>query len=114
MNEVFKNVIHHCLKGGRQVAEAKEHDTWFIQPSVCPEGCLVLISLLDVNIVETPSQVKLHEILGTAQSVQDVRDKWEWVRVFDHHCVELLVVLDEVQGSIFLLDEEYWGTKWRF
>ena len=75
MDEVLENVIHHCLEGGRQVAEAKEHDKWFIQPSVCPEGCLVFISLLDANIVETLSQVQLHEILGSTQSVQDVGDK---------------------------------------
>jgi hypothetical protein len=55
MDEVLEDVIHHSLKCGWGIAEAKEHDEWFIQSPVCPEGRLVLISFFDTNIVEPPS-----------------------------------------------------------
>jgi hypothetical protein len=87
VDEILEYVIHHSLECGWRVAKAKEHDEWFIQPSVCPEGCFVLVSFFDTDIVEAPSQVKLCEVLGSTQPVQDVGDKGQWVGVLYCYCI---------------------------
>src|SRR5438309_12116584 len=46
-NKIFKDVIHHCLECGQTVGEAEEHNKWLEQATVCPEGSLPLITLLD-------------------------------------------------------------------
>src|SRR5258708_38026689 len=45
-----EDVIPHCLEGGRQVAQSKEHDEWLKESSVCGEGHLPLIPLLQSDI----------------------------------------------------------------
>src|SRR5260221_7429471 len=57
---VNEDVIHHCLEGGGQVAQSKEHDKGFKQSMVRGEGCLPLIPFLQSDIVETPAEVVNH------------------------------------------------------
>ena len=57
IDEGVEDVIHHCLEGGRQVAQSEEHDEGFKQSMVHGEGCLPLIPFLESDIVETPAEV---------------------------------------------------------
>jgi len=66
-DEVLKDVIHHRLEGGRTVREAEEHDKGFIQAAVGPEGSLPFIFFLYPDIVEAPSDIQFHEVLGSAE-----------------------------------------------
>ena len=75
---------------------------------------LPFISLLDVDIVEAPSEVQACEPLGIPQSGENIRDEGEGVGVLHCYCVELSVVLDEPQGSILLLHKEYQSANWGF
>ena len=59
-------IVHHHLKHCRGVAESKEHDGWFEQPSVSPECGLPLVSFLDPHIVEPPPEVEHGEELSTS------------------------------------------------
>src|SRR5258708_7660680 len=63
IDEGAEDVIHHCLEGGRRVAQSKEHDKGFKQSMVRGEGCLPLISFLQLDIVETPAEVQGSEPL---------------------------------------------------
>jgi len=38
VNELFEDVIHHCLEGGVDFCQANEHNQGFKETSVCPEG----------------------------------------------------------------------------
>src|SRR5260370_15762474 len=60
---VNEDVIHHCLEGGRRVAQSKEHDKGFKQSTVRGESCLPLIPFLQSDIVETPAEVQGSEPL---------------------------------------------------
>ena len=62
-NHVPKRVGHEPLKCGGRVGHSKEHDSGFIESMVSDEGCLPLVSFLDVNIVISPSYIKLGEDL---------------------------------------------------
>ena len=63
----MEDVVHHCLEGCRAVREAKEHDLWLEEPSVGMECGLPLVTLLDSDVVETPSDIQLSEVLGTSE-----------------------------------------------
>jgi len=55
--EVPEDVIHHGLEGGWTVSHSKEHYQGFEQASIGSEGRLPLVSGLNANIVETPTDV---------------------------------------------------------
>jgi len=55
------------LEGGRAVSHAKEHYQRFEQASIGPEGCLSLISGLNTDVVETPTNIQLGEVSGSAE-----------------------------------------------
>src|SRR5258706_450914 len=45
-----EDVIHHCLEGGWQVAQSKEHDEWLEESFVHGEGHLPLIPFFEFGI----------------------------------------------------------------
>jgi len=92
--EVPENVVHYSLESGWAVSHAKEHYQGFEQASIGPEDCLLLISGLDADIVETPTNVQLGEISGSAELQYEFGDEWEGVLIFDHHGIECSVVLN--------------------
>ena len=55
--EVLEDVIHHGLEGSWTVSHSKEHYQGFKQASIGLEGRLPLVSGLNVNVVETPTDV---------------------------------------------------------
>src|SRR5437016_12564467 len=75
-NELFEDIIHHGLEGGRAVGEAKEHDEWFEQSAVGSECGLPLVALLHADIVETPSNILFREVLGSAELGVQLRVDW--------------------------------------
>jgi len=65
--EVPKDVVHHSLEGSRAVSHTKEHYQGFKQASIGPEGCFLLISGLNADVVKTPTNVQLGEVSGSAE-----------------------------------------------
>ena len=63
----MEDVVHHHLEGCRAVCEAKEHDLWLEEPSVGMESGLPLVSLSDLDIGETPSDIQPSKVLGTSE-----------------------------------------------
>src|SRR5260370_38061346 len=88
-----EDVVHHCLEGGQQVAQSKEHDEQLEESSVHGEGHLPLIPFLQLDIVEAPMEVQGGEPFCITQPGEHVRDQWKWVGVLHHDLVQLLVVL---------------------
>ena len=115
VDEVLKNVIHHCLEGVRAFGEAEEHHKGFKEAPIRSEGGLPLVSLLDLYVVVSPTYVQLGEVLclGVRNSIDDIWFEGEWVGVLHCHHIELSVVLDESQFPIFLFHKEDWGRHWR-
>ena len=59
------------------------------------EGCLPLVSGLNANVVETPTDIQLGEVSGSAELGHEFGDQWERVLVLDHHGVECSIVLNQ-------------------
>ena len=96
VNEFFEEVIHHHMEGGGTVCQAKEHHQGLKEASVHPEGSFPLVSLFNMHVVVSPTDVQLCEVLGIGfrDLVKDVWDQREGVGILHCHCIELLVVLD--------------------
>ena len=57
-------MVHHGLKCCRGVRETEEHYVRFIQPIFGFEGCFVLISVFDPNVIVSPAYVEFRENVG--------------------------------------------------
>ena len=71
------------------------------------------MSSSDAHIVVASAQVKLGVDLGTAELVEEVSNKRDWVPILPGELVEIPKVDTEPKGSIFLLGEQDWGTCWQ-
>jgi len=85
------------LEGGQTVSHSKEHYQEFEQASIGSEGRLSLVSGLNANVVETPTDIQLGEVSGPAELGHEFRDQWERVLVLDHHRVECSIVLNQLE-----------------
>jgi hypothetical protein len=61
--------VHHHLKGGWRVCEAKEHYHWLKQSFWRKEGCFSFIAFFDVDIIVPPSYIELSEESASAEAV---------------------------------------------
>jgi len=99
------------LEGGGTVGHSKEHHKGFKEAAIGTEGCLSFVSRLDTYIIETPSNVKLSEVLGSAELGDELGDEGEGVPVLDSYGVQHVIVLDQPERTILLFNEEYWGCN---
>ena len=78
------------------------------ESSICDEGNLPLIFLLDSNIVIALSYVEFSKDTSSFQLVDNVSCEWKGVVIFDRDLVELSVILYEMKMFILFLHKEYW------
>jgi len=88
-------------KGGRTVGHSKEHYKGFEEAAIGTEGCF------DSYVIETPSNVKLCEVLGSTELGDELGDKGEGVPVLDGYAVQHAIVLDQPEQAILLFNKEY-------
>jgi hypothetical protein len=108
-NHVMEGVIHESLKTGGGVIHAEEHDHRFEEAFMSDEGAFPLISILDANIVITPSNVKLGEDLSSFEFINEVQDEGKRVGVTGGMGIEISVVLARAEFAILLFHEEERG-----
>jgi hypothetical protein len=109
-DEILEYFVHHGLEGSWAVGEAKVHDQWFEETSICSEGGLPLIALSDADIIVSPSHVELGEVSHALESIDEIVDEGEGVLIFSRDGIECSIVLNEAELTILLLYEEDWGT----
>jgi len=97
------------LEGGGTIGHSKEHHEGFEEAAIGMEGCLLFVSRLDTYVIETPSDVKLCEVLGSAELGDKLRDEGEGVLVLNGYSVQRAIVLDQLERAILLFNEEHWG-----
>ena len=71
-NHIPEQVGHELLESGGGIGHAKEHDSGFVRSSVGNEGGLPLVTVLDSDVVISPSYIKLGEDLGVFEFVNEV------------------------------------------
>jgi len=104
-----EDVVHHGLESSRTIGHSEKHYEWFEQAIVGAESCLPFISGLDVYIIEAPMDIELCEVLGSAELRDEFGDERERVSALDSYGIQRAVVLDQLEQTIFLLNEEHRG-----
>ena len=61
-DHVSERVIYEPLEHSGGVAETKEHDRWFEESLVGDEGCLPLVTILDTDIIVSPSNIEFGKV----------------------------------------------------
>ena len=108
-DHISEGVIHESLECSRGVIKTEEHDRGFKEPLVDDESHLPLVSVLNANIVVSPSNVKLGKVPGIFEFVDKVRDEGEGVCVVDGMLIQIAVILAGAEFPILLFDEEERG-----
>ncbi|KAF8232114.1 hypothetical protein L208DRAFT_1273623, partial [Tricholoma matsutake] len=61
-DHVAEYLVHHCLEGRRwRTGQLTHPHCWLKQPPVHFEGCFPLISILDSDVVISPSDVQFRK-----------------------------------------------------
>jgi len=100
------------LEGSRGVGQSKEHYSWFKQSFWRFEHGFPFISFFDSDVVVSPSYVEFGKEGSSLELLQDRFNQGEGVVVADHLFIQLLVILDGLELSVLLFDEEEWGGIW--
>ena len=111
VDELAEEVIHHQLKGGRSIHEAKEHDHRFEEAVIHLERGLPLITVTHSNVVIPPLDIQLHEecqpaAMHSHESIHKLSDEWERGSILDGKGVQSAVILDRLEITILLFNEE--------
>ena len=77
-----EDVVHHGLEGSGTIGHSEEHYERFEETTVDAKGCFPFISRLDAYIVETPSDIKFCEVLGSVELGDKLGDEGESVREY--------------------------------
>src|SRR6266511_5025912 len=114
-DEFVEDVVHHRLEGGRAIGETEEHNERFEEASVHSKCSLPLVTFLDANIVEPPSNVNFGEVLHSSEFHNELPDEREWVLVLHGHGIQGTVVLYQMEFAILFLNKEdrhsHWGLR---
>ena len=117
VNQLSKDEVHHGLKGSRGIRKAKKHDHGFKQAAIGFEHCLPLVTISNMYVVVSPSDVQLRKECRSAtvhsrESIHKFSYQWERGGVSYSDCVEFLVVLYRAEVTVLLLDKKEWERVW--
>ena len=85
------------MEDGGTVGHSEEHYKGFEEAAISMEGCFPFISGLDLYVIETPLDIKLCEVLGSAELGDELGDEGEEVPVLDSYGVQRAIVLDQLE-----------------
>jgi hypothetical protein len=69
------------LKGGRGIAQPKEHDLRLEESEFSLEHRFPAVVRVDEDIVVSPSDIHLGEVLGVSEFSNEGRDHWQGKRI---------------------------------
>ena len=62
-------MVHEGLKSGQPIAKSEEHNCWFKKAERGDECALPLVLFSDVNVIESPCDIKLCKECGVLHVV---------------------------------------------
>ena len=97
-----KTDVHHTLKQWWGIEKSKEHDSGFIKTSVGDEGGFPFISFLDLNVVESPSNVNDGEVFGGSEFgiLEDFGKEGKRIAITNGMHIEVTVILNRSKSRV--------------
>ena|SRR5258708_3146069 len=108
-NLSMEDHVHHHLEGSGGIGQPEEYDRWFEEAFWGEECHFPFVSLLNVNVVVSPTYIEFGEEGAASEAVNGLGDKGRHVPILLGPSVDGSVVLDWVELSVFLFDEEEVG-----
>ena len=87
---------YHVVECGGGIGHPKEHYERLEESSVCGEGAFPLMSVLDSDIVVSPSDVEFSEEFSSLKLINEVRDEGEGIGIADGMLVKVPIILTGV------------------
>ena len=103
-------MVHKCLKGGRSIAKAKEHDYRFAKTKWSDKCGFPLVFFLNMDIVVPPSDIELGKKGRILHVINQLRDEGKRVSIVNGMAVQVAVVLAGSKGSVFFGNKEEQGS----
>ena len=111
-DHIAKGVIHESLEGGRGIGETEEYYSWFKESLMSDKSGFPLMSVLDSDIVISPTDIKFGEDLCPLEFINEVRNEWEGVCVADCVFINVVVILIGAEATVLLLNKEEKRCLW--
>ena len=111
-DHIAKGVIHEVLGSGGEIGETEEHHSGFKESLMGDEGSFPLMSIFDLDIIVSPSDVELGEDFRPLEFIDEVRNKGKRVCITDSVFIDVAIVLTGSQAPVLLFDEEERGCLW--
>jgi len=110
----LEDLIHYSLESSRAVSHSKEHHEGFEEAVIGAKDYFPFISGLDMYIIKAPADVEFCEVFSSVKLRDEFRDEGERISVLDSHGVQHTIVLDQLEQTIFFLNEEHRGCDGGF
>ena len=112
-DHIVKGVIHEVLESGRGIGETKEHHSGLEESFMSNEGSFPLMSIFDLDIVVSPSDIELGEDFCPLEFINEVRNERKRVCITDSVFIDVAIVLTGSEATVLLFDDEERGCLWR-
>jgi hypothetical protein len=99
IDKVGKDGVHKGLEGRRCIAKTEGHDKWFKEAERAFEGCFPFITFSNTDIIVTPVDIKLCEVVRTLEFIDEFGDKGKRSGILDCNIIEGVIVLDGTKGA---------------
>ena len=109
---IMEGVVHELLEGGGGVGKTKEHYGWFKKSFVDDEGGFPLVSILDLDIVIFPANIKFGEDFCSLEFADKVRDEGKGICITYCVLINIVRVLAGTKTTIFLFNEKEGECLW--
>ncbi|KXN84319.1 hypothetical protein AN958_12756 [Leucoagaricus sp. SymC.cos] len=113
IKEVREDVVHEMLESSRSISETKRHYQPFEGTIAGPKSSFPLIAFIDMDKIVGMLQVYLGVQAGFAGSIQEIRNKREWVAILFGNVVETTEIDAKMQGTVFFLNKKNRSTMRR-
>ena len=111
-NHITKGVILQLLKDGRGIGKTEEYYGWFEESLMGDKSGFPLVSIFDMDVVISPTDVKFGENLCPLEFINKVGDEWKGICIADCVFINVAVVLTGTEATVLLFNKEKRGHLW--
>ena len=111
-DHIAKRVIHEVLESGGGIGETEEHHRRFKESFMGDEGSLPLMSVFDLDIIVSPSDIELGEDFRPLKFINEVRNEGKRVCIMDGVFIDIVIVLTGSEATVLLFNKEERGCLW--
>ena len=107
---LFEHVIHEAHEGSRSIGQTEGKDEELVKAITSAEGGLVDIIIMDLDLVIAGAEVDFAEDLGVVETVKQLIDSWQWVRILDCLFIKGTIINAHAKITFLFANKQDWGS----